>query len=98
MVSTDLMMVDNELEGIWKENLMAYLKVLSRHVPGRTEENHGKPRDILCADRVSNLTPLARRPDASPLQQEYGRSVRYKCDIKLGLCLHEGRHVASDAV
>jgi hypothetical protein len=40
---------------------MAYFKVLSRHVPGRTEENHRKPQDILCPGRVSNPTPLERK-------------------------------------
>jgi hypothetical protein len=28
------------LESIWKEAIVAYFKVLSRHVPGGTEKNH----------------------------------------------------------
>jgi hypothetical protein len=35
--------VNDELERMWKEEVMAYLSVLSRHFPGRTEENYEKP-------------------------------------------------------
>jgi hypothetical protein len=30
---------DDELERMWKEAVVAYFKVLSRHSPGGTEEN-----------------------------------------------------------
>jgi hypothetical protein len=36
--------VNDELEKIWKEAVMAYFKVLSWHSPGGTEENHDKPQ------------------------------------------------------
>jgi hypothetical protein len=36
------MMVNDELEWMQKETVMVYFKVLSFHLPGRTEENHGK--------------------------------------------------------
>jgi hypothetical protein len=32
--------MNNELERIWKEAVMSYLKVLSDHLPGGTEETH----------------------------------------------------------
>jgi len=32
--------VNDELEGMWKETIVAYFKVLSRHLPGGTEESH----------------------------------------------------------
>jgi hypothetical protein len=38
------MTVNNELERMWKEAVMAKFKVLSQHLPGRTEENHKKPQ------------------------------------------------------
>jgi hypothetical protein len=34
------MIVFVELERVWKEMVMTYLKVLSQHLPGGTEENH----------------------------------------------------------
>jgi hypothetical protein len=36
--------VNDELEGMWKEAVMASFKVLFCHLPGRTEENHEKPQ------------------------------------------------------
>jgi hypothetical protein len=36
------MIVNNELERMRKEVVMAEFKVLSRHLPGGTEENHEK--------------------------------------------------------
>jgi hypothetical protein len=30
----------DELERIWKEDVVAYNKVLSQHLPGGTEKNH----------------------------------------------------------
>jgi hypothetical protein len=35
--------MNNKLEGIWKEAVMAQFKVLSHHLPGGTEENQEKP-------------------------------------------------------
>jgi hypothetical protein len=34
----------NELKRMWKEVVMAKLKVLSWHLPGRTEEHHRNPQ------------------------------------------------------
>jgi hypothetical protein len=36
------MMINNKLERIWKEEIMANFKVLSWHWPERSEENHKK--------------------------------------------------------
>lgn len=33
--------MDIEVEMVWKNAVVAYNKVLSRHAPTRTEENHG---------------------------------------------------------
>jgi hypothetical protein len=32
--------MNNKLERIWKETVVALFKVLSRHLPGINEENH----------------------------------------------------------
>jgi hypothetical protein len=34
--------MSNELEGIWTEVVVAEFKVLSRHLPGGTDEKHEK--------------------------------------------------------
>jgi hypothetical protein len=34
--------VNDELERMWKEEVMAYFKVLSRHLPGRPAKTHEK--------------------------------------------------------
>jgi hypothetical protein len=36
--------MNNELEKMWKEVVMAYFKILSEHLPEGTEENHVKPQ------------------------------------------------------
>jgi hypothetical protein len=35
--------VNYKLEWMWKEAVLAQFKVLLRHLPGGTEENHKKP-------------------------------------------------------
>jgi len=35
--------VSDELERIWKEAVVAHIKVLSQHLSGRSRENHEKP-------------------------------------------------------
>jgi hypothetical protein len=35
--------MNNELERTWKEAVMTYLKIMSQHVSGETEENHETP-------------------------------------------------------
>lgn len=44
----------NELEVLCKESAMVLFKLVSRHLPGRTEENHSKPRDGRSPDRDMN--------------------------------------------
>jgi hypothetical protein len=34
--------VNNELEGIWEKDVVAYFKVVAEYVPVRTEESHEK--------------------------------------------------------
>jgi hypothetical protein len=36
--------MNNELETMWKEAVMAAFKVISWHLPRGTEENHEKPQ------------------------------------------------------
>jgi hypothetical protein len=40
MASNERIVVNNELERTWMEAVMAYFKVLSRYLPGGTEENY----------------------------------------------------------
>jgi len=37
--------VNDELGRTWKESMVVFVKVLSCHLPGRTEENHRKLSD-----------------------------------------------------
>jgi hypothetical protein len=46
----------NELERMWKEAVMAYLKTLSWHSPAETEENHEKPQDSQCPSSDLNYS------------------------------------------
>jgi hypothetical protein len=36
--------MNNELERMWKEKVMACFEILSWHLPGGTEETHEKPQ------------------------------------------------------
>jgi hypothetical protein len=36
--------MNNELETMWKENIVAYIKVLPLHLSGQTEVNNKKPQ------------------------------------------------------
>jgi hypothetical protein len=38
------MIMNGDLERMWKEEVMAYFKVSSWHLPGGTEEYHKKPQ------------------------------------------------------
>lgn len=40
IASNEWLVVDTELERMWKEVVVAYLKVLSRNLLAETEENH----------------------------------------------------------
>jgi hypothetical protein len=37
--------MNNELERVWKEVVVAKFKILFQHLPGGTEENHEKLKD-----------------------------------------------------
>jgi hypothetical protein len=53
------MTVGNKLKRKWKGTVMTYFKVLSQHLPGRTEENHDKSQSgqMTTKQRVLNLEP-----------------------------------------
>jgi hypothetical protein len=55
------MTVNNELERMWKEVVMAQFKVLSCHLPGQTKENYKKKLRIF---RVLNWEPPRHRSEA----------------------------------
>jgi hypothetical protein len=44
--------VTDELEGIWKEVVVANFKVLSHYLPCGTEENHNTPSVMIAGLRV----------------------------------------------
>jgi hypothetical protein len=47
--------VNDQLERMWKKAVVAYFKVLSRHSPGGTEENHEiLSQDSRCPVRYLN--------------------------------------------
>jgi hypothetical protein len=51
-------LVNNELERMWKEVVMAQFKVISLRLSGGTEEDHGKPRlESRSLGRDLNLEP-----------------------------------------
>jgi hypothetical protein len=52
--------VCNELEKMWKGAAMAYFKILSQNLPGRTEKSH----------RISKEEEY-RCPDSNPVLPEY---------------------------
>jgi hypothetical protein len=54
--------MNDELERIWKIALVVYFKVISRHSPGGTEDNHENNQIIQCAVRDSNrLSPKCKQ-------------------------------------
>jgi hypothetical protein len=42
--SNDWVIVNNAFEWLWKEAVVAYLNILSSHLPGQAEENNEKPQ------------------------------------------------------
>jgi hypothetical protein len=43
-------LLNDELERMWKEAVIAYFKIISlQHLPRGTEENHEKPQDSQCS-------------------------------------------------
>jgi hypothetical protein len=49
--------VSNELESIWKEQVMTYSKALSQHLSKKTEENHKN----LSQDNQSSVSVLNKQ-------------------------------------
>jgi hypothetical protein len=68
--------MNDELEGMWKEAAVAWFKVLSRNLAGKTEENHKNPRqDSRSLGQDSNSIPVKYK--AVVLTAQTRRSVRY---------------------
>jgi hypothetical protein len=60
------MIVNNELEGVWKEAVLASFKILFQGLPGRTEENNEKhSQDNQIPRRGTKRVPLKHKPDVS---------------------------------
>jgi hypothetical protein len=53
----DLVIMKNELEGMWKEAIVAQYKVPSRYLRGVTEENHGNAYDCRSPGLDSRRAP-----------------------------------------
>jgi hypothetical protein len=47
--------VNNELECMWKEAVVAHFKSLSCFLPEWAEENHENPQDVRCSCRGSSV-------------------------------------------
>jgi hypothetical protein len=47
IISKDKMIVNNELERIWKETVVVQFKILPQHLPEMTEENHEQSSRIV---------------------------------------------------
>jgi hypothetical protein len=56
-IASNVRMTGNELERIWKEVITAYFKVVSRHLPGGTDENHENSQGSLSPGRDLRLRP-----------------------------------------
>jgi hypothetical protein len=48
------MIGDDELERMWKEEVVISFKILSQYLPGNIEENHVKPQNSLSTERDVN--------------------------------------------
>jgi hypothetical protein len=78
IVSNERMIVNNELERMWKEAAVALFKELSRHLTGRTEETH----ENLIQTSLSlgrNLNPGSPRYEAEVITTLLQRSVQENC-------------------
>jgi hypothetical protein len=61
------MLVNNELEGMWKEVVVVKFKLIN-HLPGATEESHEHlSKDSRCPGQYSNWTPLEYKSESLPL-------------------------------
>jgi hypothetical protein len=75
--------VNTELERICKVAVVAYLKVLSRHLPGRTEENHENLSQV-SRSPVRDLNPGTPEYEAGVLSTRPRLSVEFDC-VELNL-------------
>jgi hypothetical protein len=80
--------VNNELERMWKEVVVAYFKVKSRNSPPRgTEEIHGKPksRNPVPGRRSEPVISLIRIRGANHWAVTHGNK---RSETKKGLSMH----------
>jgi hypothetical protein len=68
IVSNEWMVMNKELEWMWKKAVLAWLKLVLRPSCGITEENQEKAQDSRCLERGSNLEPLEYLSEALPLE------------------------------
>jgi hypothetical protein len=66
--SDDWITVYNKLHRVWEEGVVAWLKVRSRHLPGRIEGNHENNKVSLSPGRDSNYKYSEYKPGAFLLQ------------------------------
>ena len=50
-------LVNNEFDRLLSKAIVTSFKVLSRYLPGVTEEKQEEPQDIRCSDRDLNQAP-----------------------------------------
>jgi hypothetical protein len=71
---------NNEFEIMWQELVVAYLEIISRKVPGGTEEYHQNIQDSLCPPAEIRICfPAIRRQASLPL----GRKMILKWLLKM---------------
>jgi hypothetical protein len=57
--------VNNELEGIWKEVTVAYLKIIFRHLPRGIAGNHGRLVGVPTKIRTCHFPDTRQNPEYS---------------------------------
>jgi hypothetical protein len=74
IASNERMIVNNELERMWKEAVVAKFMVLSRHLPGGTKENHEKPQSgqPVSGPRIEHGTSRIRSRSANHSTTTFG--------------------------
>jgi hypothetical protein len=55
------MIVNNELEIIWKEAAVAQFELLFSHLPGKTEENHVRIVGVLAKIKIFHLSNTSQK-------------------------------------
>jgi hypothetical protein len=68
IASSEWTKVNNKLERVWQEAVVAKFQVLSRHIPEGIEENHEKLYSE-CQGRYLNREPSKYMPEALQLAQ-----------------------------